>query len=306
MWKRALVAAAIASLLSASPAAADWRGDTKVLRLAFLTPSDPAAGVAQLEPFRTYLEARIGLPVELIPATTASALIEAETSGRVQYAILSASAYATADALCSCVEPLVLPAAFDGSRGFHAILLARADSTIHTLAETEGARLALGAADSITGRLLPMQAFADAAIDPAKQFTAIYESPGPADAVAALLDGRADIAAAWSSLTGDGTSGYSFGVLTDMVKAGRLAMDQVRVIWQSPLIPFGPHVVRRDMPAELKGLLRDALLGLASADPDALDAVDRSSLGGGGFIAATVGDYAVIDNLVAGAATTDR
>jgi hypothetical protein len=60
------------------------------------------------------------------------------------------------------------------------------------------------------------------------------------------------------------------------------------------------------MPAELKGLLRDALLGLASADPDALDAVDRSSLGGGGFVAATVGDYAVIDNLVAGAATTDR
>ncbi len=74
-------------------------------------------------------------------------LIEAESSARVQYAILSASAYAATSEICKCVEPLVLPTAMDGSRGFHAIMLARADSPIQKLDDTDGARLALGAAD---------------------------------------------------------------------------------------------------------------------------------------------------------------
>lgn len=294
------VAAAITIWLAAGATAlADWRDDIKVLRVGFIASSAPAADIARLEPFRAYLEARAGLPVELIPSTTMGGLVEAESSSRVQYAIMSASGYATAEVACKCVEPLAEPAAFDGSRGFHAVLLARADSPIQTLADTDGARLALSAPDSVTGRLLPMKAFAAAGINPAAHFAALFEAPGPVDAVAALFDGRADLAAAWSSLAGDPAAGYSFGVLTDMVAEGTLAADQVRVVWQSDLIPFGPHVVRSDLPADLKAILRDALTAMAAEAPDVLDAVDNASYGGGGFVAVTAADYAQIAALVA-------
>ena len=84
-----------------------------------------------------------------------------------------------------------------------------------------------------------------------------------------------------------------------MVVDGVLSMDQVRVVWQSRLIPFGPHAVRKDMPEELKALIADALTSMATDAPDVLDAVDPSSFGGGGFVAANAGDYAVIEELVA-------
>jgi phosphonate transport system substrate-binding protein len=299
--RRVAVVVSLAGILvgAGTNAFADWRDDMKVLRVGFLASPAPAADIARLEPFRAYLEAKASLPVELVPATTTASLIDAEVSGRVQYAILSATGYASAAALCKCVEPLALPAAFDGSRGFYAILLVRADSTIHTLADSAGARLALSAGDSVAGRLVPMQAMAAAGIDPATHFSALYEAPGPVAAIGALFDGRADIAVGWSSLAGDAATGYSFGVLTGMVADGSLAMDQVRVVWQSALIPFGPHAVRQDIPAELKTLLRDGLTAMAAEAPDVLDAVDRSSLGGGGFVAAEAADYAVVDLLVA-------
>jgi phosphonate transport system substrate-binding protein len=289
----------VLTLASPSANAADWRDDVKVLRIGVLTADAPADDLARLEPYRAYLAEKIALPVELVPATTMATLIEAETSGRVQYAILSASGFAAASEICKCVEPLVLPAAMDGSRGFHAILLARADSKYQKLEDTDGARLALGASDSVAGRLLPLQEFAAAGLDPSSHFAALYESPGPADAIAALLDGRADVALAWSSLAGDPAAGYSFGPLAAMVAAGTLSMDQVRIIWQSPLIPFGPHAVRTDMLADEKTALRDALTAMAAEAPDTLDAVDRSAYGGGGFVAASAEEYAPLMALVA-------
>jgi phosphonate transport system substrate-binding protein len=292
-------AAVLALALSTTVARADWREDVKVLRIGFIASSGPAADIARLEPFRAYMESRLALPVELVPATSESSLIDAQASARVQYAIDSAAGYASAAALCRCVEPLMLPAALDGSRGFHAILLVRADNPAQTAQDTAGARLALSAADSVAGRLLPLKEFAAAGIDPATHFSALFESPGPVDAVRALLDGRADAALAWSSLAGDAATGYSFGVLTTLVADGTMSMDQVRIVWQSPLIPFGPHAVRSDMPEEEKAAIREALTALSAEAPDVLDAVDPTAYGGGGFVPAAAADYAPLAALVA-------
>jgi phosphonate transport system substrate-binding protein len=294
---RHLLVAAVAAALPAA-VQADWREDLKVLRIGFLSTNSPAADIARMEPFRAYLEARIGVPVELIPATTYRSLIDAEVSGRVPYAIHSATSFATAAALCDCVEPLAAPVAPDGSRGFYAVLVVRGDSAAQTLADLKGARLALSADDSIAGRLVPLKAFAAEGIDAATHFSTLFESPGPEAAIGAVLDGRADAAVGWSSLAGDAVSGYSFGVLRSMVSAGKLAMGQIRIIWQSQLIPFGPHAVRKDLPGELKPLLVEALAALAAEAPDVLDAVDRSAFGGGGFAPVSAGDYAVISELV--------
>jgi phosphonate transport system substrate-binding protein len=282
-----------------APAMADWRDDFAVLRVGLLGGSNAAYRIAQLQPFRAYLESRLGLPVEIVATASYAALIDAETTGRVQYAIDSVASYATAVAACHCVEPIAAPVAIDGALGFHSILVVKADSPIKELADARGARLAVAGPDSVAGRLIPMRAFTHEGIAPEKFFSGVVETADPESSLTALLTGAADIAVAWSSLTGPPESGYDFGVLTTMIGDGRLHPDSVRVVWQSPLIPFGPHVVRSDMPAELKSLLSEALLAMAIDDPGALDAVDRAGYGGGGFAPPDATLYAPIAELVA-------
>lgn len=295
---RRFLAAAAMTIALAMPAQAGWRDDLKVLRIGTVAPRGAAYDIARLEPFRAYLQDRLGLPVEIVAMAGYDALIDAQVSARVQYAIHSASSYVTTAALCACVEPVALPAAFDGSHGFHSLLVSLSGSAIASLAEARDKRLALTSGDSVAGRLVPLKALAGQGIDAASYFSTVLSAADPEQAVTMLFTNEADLAVAWSSLAGDVASGYSFGVLTNMVSAGALAMDRLKIVWQSPLIPFGPHVLRKDVPDELRTLISDALTAMGREAPDALDAVDDASIGGGGFVPATAADYSVIQDLV--------
>ena len=144
-----------------------------------------------------------------------------------------------------------------------------------------------------------MKELADAGIDPEAYFSQIVDASNPEAAIRGLLLGESDLAAGWSSLTGNYATGFDFGVLTKMVADGTLTMDRIRIVWQSRLVPFGPHVVRGDLPPELKSLLAAALRDIGTADPDALDAVDRLGFGGGGFAVPDQSLYAAARELVA-------
>jgi len=281
-------------------ARAEWRDDHPVFRAGFISTSGAAYDLERLEPFRAYLESWLPMALELVPMTTYAALVDAQLSDRVQYAIHTASSFATAYVRCGCVDPVAVPAAYDGSKGFYAVLLTRADSDIDLPDQTAGRRLAVAGGDSVAGRLLPLSLLQRDGIDPGDHFSAVVETAGPYAAIVALLAGEADVAVGWSSLSGDAATGYDFGVLADMVRHGDLAMDQVRLIWRSPLIPFGPHVVRADVPPEIRRQIDGALAAMASDNPAALDAVDRASYGGGGFVPVAIGDYASVGDLVGG------
>ncbi len=297
---RALLPFALAVLVfAAGSARADWRDDFKVLRIGIVATNGAAYDIARLEPFRAYLEGRLGVPVEIVATASYDALIDAQVSARVQYAIHTAASYVTTEVTCDCVDPVALPSAADGGHGFHSVLVAHADSPIATLADAKGRRLALSGPDSIAGRLVPMKALAKEGIDPPSYFSKVVTAANPEQAITMLFTDEADLAAGWSSLTGDADGGYSFGVFTRMVADGALAMNRLRLVWTSPLIPFGPHVLRRDLPEELKSLIAESLMAMAGEAPDALDSVDGSSIGGGGFVPVTARDYAVIRELVA-------
>ena len=285
-------------LVSAGSALAAWRDDVDVLRVGILGGSDAAYRLATLEPFRVYLQDKTGIPVEIVPAADYNALIDAQAGGQVDYAIYSATAYATALVKCDCVEAFAAPVAADGALGFYSVLHARTGSGISNLETAKGKRLGLGPSDSVSGSIVPRHAFAAENLDPADFFLSVTEFSSPEEAVAALLGDEIDVASAWSSLTGSERLGYAFGTLTRMVSEGTLSMDRVRVIWQSPLIPFGPHALRTDIPAELKGILSGALLSMARDDPEALDAVDRLGFGGGGFATPDASLYALVVALV--------
>jgi phosphonate transport system substrate-binding protein len=82
-----------------------------------------------------------------------------------------------------------------------------------------------------------------------------------------------------------------------MVSAGAVSMDQLRVVWQSELVPYGPHAIRSDVAPELKAALVTALAGVANSDPAAVDAIE---LGGAtGFVTPEPSLYDPLRRLVA-------
>lgn len=281
---------ALATLTSVASAA--WRDEIAALRIGILGGGDAAYRVATLEPFRVYLQDKTGLPVEIVPAATYGTLIDAQINGEIDYAIYSATAFATAVVKCDCVEAFAAPISADGSLGFYSVLVARAGDDIEGLAETRGKRVGLGPDDSVSGSLVPRHALTAEGIDPDTAFLSIVEYPAPDEAITGLLHGEVDLAAAWSSLTGREATGYSFGTFTRMVSEGELSMDRIRIVWRSSLIPFGPHAIRSNLPTELKRILSGALLSMAREDTEALDAVDRLSFGGGGFATPDASLYA--------------
>ena len=175
------------------------------------------------------------------------------------------------------------------------MLVAPSGGVVGTLRQLPGRRLAVSGADSIAGRLLPLSLFA--AEEVALDAVTLVERAGPAEALAAMLAGEADAALAWSTLTGNAATGYDGGALTQLVAAGRLDMNQVALIWTSPLIPYGPLAVRADLPDDLKTGLQDAMLAL-TANPDALAAIDREF--GNGYQLATPKMFEVLVTIAAG------
>ncbi|MCW5696049.1 MAG: phosphate/phosphite/phosphonate ABC transporter substrate-binding protein [Bauldia sp.] len=274
------LAAALLSSEAIAQEEADWREEVPVLRIGIVTGPAPNTDFAlgQAEPFRAALEARLGSSVALVPATDYARLMEAQLTG-VPVAFLSATAFAQLFDLCSCVEPLAVPRNADNSLGYRSVLLVPAGSPIGTVAALRGMRLAVSAADSIAGRLLPLALFVEEGLT-VDALGALVERASPAAAVEAMLAGEADAALAWSSLTGSMSAGYSRGVMAQMVADGRLSMDDVRVAWRSPVIPNGPVAIRADAPDDLKADFLAALIDLAASEPEIVALVDGSFAGG--------------------------
>jgi len=263
-------ALALVAGVAVTPAAADWRDDLGGITLGAVETHGPVYARARLEPFRAFLEARLQLSVELVTFPGYAGLVRAQAGGQIDIATHTAFSYAATANRCGCVEPVAAPLADGDTTGFHAIVVAAAGAGIDGLEDAAGARFAVTDPDSIAGYAAPVTALEASGVSPAE--VTIQPAVDPADAVTMVLIGEADLAAAWSSLAGNEAAGYSFGVLTELVREGLMEMGEIAIVWQSPLIPFGPVAVRSSAPAELKILLLDALLSLDDEAPGIFDA----------------------------------
>ena len=272
-------------LLVAGPAsAADWRHEVPVLRIGFVAGDNVRRAREVIEPFRRHLSLELAIPVEVVPARDVAMLIDAQTSARIDYAIYGASAFAAANAACRCLDPLVVPKALDGATGYHSILVTATRSGLRTLADLKGRTVVTPGRRSTSGYLVPLMELGRDGIALDDYFAQTEVADGPDAALRTVLLGTADAAFVWSSLKGDRAKGYSRGTLSRLVADGTMTMDEVAIIWQSHLIPHGPHALRRGLPPELKTLLVKILTRLKDADLQAYDAVERRF--GGGFVAA--------------------
>jgi phosphonate transport system substrate-binding protein len=284
MFKTSLTALVMgATALTATAALAqDWRDEVPVFRIGLLGGENEADRLRDHACQKAYLEERLGVPVELFPASDYAGVMQGLLAGQLEFAGLGSAGYAgiyLQDE--NAVEPLYTTMQIDGSLGYYSVMYTLADSGIESLADMEGRSLAFADPNSTSGYLVPSFELAEELGGPLEgYFSETGFGGGHEQAVVAVLQGQYDAGVTWTSGVGNYEEGFSRGNLRSMVDRDMLDMNEIQIIWQSNLITNGPRVVRSDLPQELKDLVMGAMMQLQTLDRDCFDAInDGESMG---------------------------
>ena len=282
--------AAVAMLVGAcwsGSARADWRDDIGTFRIGLV--AEPGAGntVPGLAALTDAYTKALGMKVEFVVARDYAALIEAQADARIEYAIYSATAYATALQRCGCVEPLVAPVDSDGAVGIRSVLLTRGGK-VRDIAAMEAHRIAMAPPDSVGGSLLPLSALAAEGVKIAQNAPFMIQASSATAAEAMLVDGQVDALFGWAPVAADGQSEVTGGTEARLEAAG-IGKSEIETVWASGILRYGPHTVRGDLDPEAKRRLTVFLTNLKSMSPDIYDLLETKHAGG--FTPAAPKDY---------------
>lgn len=280
---------------------ADWRDQIGTFRIGIV--AEPGAGntVPGLALLTDAYGKALGMKVEFVVAHDYAALIEAQANARIQYAVYSATAYATALERCGCVEPLVAPVDADGAIGIRSVLLTR-DSKLPDLAAMQTHRIAMAPSDNVGGSLLPLAGLAADGIKISQDAPFLTHAGSAAAAEAMLVDGQADAVFGWERATAENRTAIAGDQPADpdgtaaRLEAAGIPKAALQIIWTSDVLRYGPHAVRSDLDPEAKRRLTVFLTNLRSQSPEVYDFVEAKH--SGGFISAAAGDYAMATAIV--------
>ncbi|WP_027135579.1 phosphonate ABC transporter substrate-binding protein [Geminicoccus roseus] len=257
------------ALHSAPVQAQSWKDEVPVFRYGIIGGENEADRLTNYACFQEQLSAKLGIPVELYPASDYAGVMQGLIAGTLEAGLLGASGYAgiyLEDP--NAVEPLFTQKQVDGSTGYYSVLYVRSDSPYQKLEDLEGKTLAFADPNSTSGYLYPSVELKLQGYDPASYFGSTGFAGGHEQGVIAVLDGQYDAGVTWTSGVGEISEGYTSGNLRKMVDKGALKMSDIRILWQSNLIPNGPEVVRQALPEELKAEYKEFLRALPETDPD--------------------------------------
>lgn len=287
------VVLALASCLTLVPTAqADWRAETGVFRIGIVDTGSAIDQATRYEPFRLAVSEAVGLPAEVLTMRNGAALIDAHTSGRIDYAVLSSLGYAAAQTLCECLVPLAAPRSATGATGVRSVLIADG-GRVDGMGDLQRTGVTWGPDGSLTGDLIPATTFtldgtplgeADIERRRAVSFDAAAE---------AFATGTIAAMFAWDYGTANGDDRPDGGLATRLDAA--LGGETI-VLWRSDHVPFGPHVAHQDVPLDVRAALTAMLVAMNTDRPDAYDAVAPAL--SGGFGAVSEDDYAFAKEIV--------
>ena len=261
MFLAGLLAAAIAT-----PASADWRREVRELGFGVIPVETQTQAMASFEAFIPYASRKLGVPVRLFTASDFIGVNNALIARQIHFAWTSPSAMAGSWLECQCVEPIVAALDRDGNLGYNSVLIVRAESPFRTIDDLRGRTVARTEPNSQSGFLVPTIEFAKMG-KPVDRFFVSPVSGGHTQSVLGVLNGTYDAAFTWT------TRGDGYGQIRTMIDKGMLRRDQIRVIWESDLVPAPPVIVHRDAPADLKAALIEFFLDLHQDAPELARAV---------------------------------
>ncbi|WP_442770472.1 phosphonate ABC transporter substrate-binding protein [Zoogloea ramigera] len=241
-------AAALALALAGSACAAD----VKELNFGIIATEKAGALKQMWEPFLEDMSKSVGVKVNGFYATDYAGIIEGQRFNKVHIAwygnksAIDAVDRANGEVFAQFVD-------LDGTPGYYSYLITHRDSGIKTLDQVlkNGKELSFGIGDpsSTSGTLVPTYyVFSLNNLDPKAHFKVTRSSNHEGNFLA-VLNRQVDVATSNSEMT------------QKMKEKSPEKLDQIRILWTSPLIPRDPLVWRKDLPADMKNKIRDFVTG---------------------------------------------
>jgi phosphonate transport system substrate-binding protein len=228
------------------------------------------------QPIADYLSGKIGVRVKLIILPSYGDIVQDFATGGMDGAFFGSLTYALLHAKLD-VEVMARQLDLNGASTYRGVIFSRADSGIKRAKDMRGKRFAFVDKASAAGYLLPLAYFKSHGITNYRGFFAeTYFTGTQEDAIEDVLARRADIGAAKNS------------VLRRLAAKDPDVVNKLRFIAYSPEFPESSFAVRKDLNADMKNKLRDALLNM-DKDPEGRNILAR--FGAQKFTAATDEDY---------------
>jgi phosphonate transport system substrate-binding protein len=261
----ALVAGVASTAVAAPPA--DW--PTKI-RFGVVPTEGGADTTRRFEPLGELLSRELGVPVEVVSASTYQGVITAMANEQVEFAWFGPKSYLEA-ARRADAEALLIELNADGERGYRCIFIVPAGSAIRSLDDARGRKFAFTDPNSTSGRLIPAMILLETTkVAPERYFGSVTHSGSHGTSILQTAAGELEIA-----VTNDLD-------LRRMIQKGAVRESDLRIIHTSELIPGAPIAVRRKLPETLKQAFVAAMKKV-NGDPKMLEILQN-----GGF--ATVRD----------------
>ncbi len=229
------------------------------LRVGLIPNISPEKQKAKYEPFRAYLEKKLGMPVELFVATNYAGVVQAMVAGKLDLAYFGGLTYAQALEQVS-IEPIVTEVDREtGTTEYWSAIITRADSDIKSLSDLKGKTFAFGDPSSTSGSLYPRLMLVESGYDWRNDFKPIKQViyTGGHDATAeAVLSGKVD------------AGGIEQRILNKLIKEGKVDGSKLRTV-ERRLVQGYPWCVPSNLDPEFKKKLVEAFKEID--DPALLD-----------------------------------
>jgi phosphonate transport system substrate-binding protein len=212
-----------------------------------------------------YLTLRLGRPVEFIQRRTYADIMDLLGRGDLEAAWICGYPYIRRRSP-EFLDLLVAPV-YAGAPLYRSLVIVPEDSPAERLQDLAGKAFAYSDPDSNSGYMVPRATLRDAGFDPDRFFRFSFFTYSHAETVMAVNERMAD---------GGAVDSYIYEVLQ---KFDSPLASGTRVIHRSKQFGFPPIVVRRDLPPEIRGRLRDVLVGM-STDAGGVQLLERLSLDG--------------------------
>jgi len=206
------------------------------------------------------LSKALGMPVQPFFASDYAGIIEAMRFNKVHVGWFgNRSAIEAVDRANGEVFAAVIDK--DGNPGYWSLLIVHKDSDLKTLDDViaRGRELSYGAGDpnSTSGTAVPGHYLWGArGIDPKSFFKTVRAANHEANLMS-VINKQVDVAI-----------NNTEALERYRINTGKDPKNVVRILWQSPLIPSDPMVMRADLPGDLKEKLRNFFINYGKQGPD--------------------------------------
>jgi phosphonate transport system substrate-binding protein len=254
-----------------------WQSQMSRLRIAVRGDEADPSKTAGWAGFRRHIRDFTGLDPQTSEASDYNGVIQALSSGQVDYATMGGGSYANVDAqIGGKAVPFLTVRQAEGNIGYYSVMMVRSTSPYRSLADLKGRKIAFVDFNSTSGYIIPRRAMRQEGIDPDHFFGETIMAGGATQAALALVNGRVDAAILQAS-AGTPETGFAASTPISLARKGLMNVSDLRNIWTTGPIPNSPYVIRTDRPKPFIDAMRGTLAILPYENPQVWEEISQTA-----------------------------